>query len=325
MMKITNRIIRKIRHLKYQLYLAKNRPLLDEKLMNLKIESGNIVDGKTDVEWIVFSKDRAMQLHAFILSYFDLVVNPAPITILYTTSNKEHEHSYSELKNLSKNYPVTFIRETNFKPQLITILKKIIASKIIFFCDDGVVTESFDMNDFSKFNPYISVPSLLRGLDFTYCFAFQKSQDLPVFLDGIIPDPDKKVWIWKDCPGSPDWSYPLSVGGHLFSRKEMLLLLEFIDFKGPNSLEGNLQYFINIFNQRYGICYTKTQLGSTPANIVNSEVITNATSKDLSVDELLKKWNQGQRIQYENFKGKTANEIYKMKFEFTARNSVEKS
>jgi hypothetical protein len=38
---------------------------------------------------------------------------------------------------------------------------------------------------------------------------------------------------------SPDWEYPLTVAGHLFSIKEMQIILNFIDFKAPNSLESN--------------------------------------------------------------------------------------
>ncbi|MCK4358857.1 MAG: hypothetical protein KAW92_08965 [Candidatus Cloacimonetes bacterium] len=315
-MKLYKKIKNKIKKNIYQKYLKNNTLAIYEDLLNLRISSNNIIDNKTDCEWIVFSKDRAIQLHALISSYYEKVINPAPLNILYTTSNSEHQKSYNELIEIFYEHQVSFISETNFRKQLIDLIEKMEVSKIVFFCDDGVVTETFDMNDFTKFNPLVSVPSLLRGLDLTYCFAHQREQELPEFINDIIPDNDKKVWIWKNCPNSPDWAYPLAVGGHLFSRVEMLLLLKLIDFEGPNTLEGRLQYFINIFNIRYGICYNKTQLGSIPANIVNTEVTTNATLEDLSTDELLEKWKQGYRIKYENYYGKTEKEIYNSKFEF---------
>jgi hypothetical protein len=49
---------------------------------------------------IVFSKDRAMQLHALLSSDFSYVKNPLPLYILYTFSNERHARSYEELKSI---------------------------------------------------------------------------------------------------------------------------------------------------------------------------------------------------------------------------------
>lgn len=320
---IKNKIYRytknKIKNILFNNKINERKSSVYKELLSLRINHVNIIDNDINVEWIIFSKNRAIQLHAFISSYFKKVINPCTLNIIYTASNQSHKESYDELIEIFRNKNVNFIWETNFRSQLIKLLENISSSKIIFFCDDGLVTESFDMNDISKFNPLACVPSLYRGMDLTYCFAKQRKQDLPKFMDNIIPDQDKKVWIWKDIPNSPDWAYPLSVGGNLFSRHELLLMLNYIDFKGPNSLEAGLQCFLDIFNIRYGICYNKTPLGSIPANIVNSEILTNKTTNDLSADDLLYKWNQGYRIKYENYYGKNVEIIYQSKLEFVER------
>src|SRR5258705_11456418 len=49
-------------------------------------------------EGIVFSKDRALQLHALLSSYFLYVKNPVRLYVLYKTSNERHDRSYEELK-----------------------------------------------------------------------------------------------------------------------------------------------------------------------------------------------------------------------------------
>ena len=132
-MKIIKKIKNRIRKIKYKKHLRKNSLAVYENLLNMRINSKTIIDGKTDCEWIVFSKDRAIQLHAFISSYFEKVINPAPINILYTTSNKAHEKSYYDLIDIFNEHQVSFIKETDFKKQLISIIDKIKATKIVFF------------------------------------------------------------------------------------------------------------------------------------------------------------------------------------------------
>jgi hypothetical protein len=135
----------------------------------------------------------------------------------------------------------------------------------------------------------------------------------------VVQDKDKLVWVWDKAVKSPDWSYPLAVGGHFFLKKELLVMLKYIRFKAPNSLEGNLQIFKKYFFKRYGVSYTKSHLASIPINIVNSEVLTNPVMGDFSVDELLEKWEQGYRLSYEDYYHKTANEILKIDLCFVKR------
>lgn len=318
-MNLYRKVKRKINKLRYEKHLKNNSKEIYKSLLDLREASVEIIDNKIDSELIGFSKDRAIQLHAFISSYLEKVKNSSPLNILYTASTKEHEESYNQLISIFSNKAINFIKEVNFREQILFLIQNLKVNKVIFFCDDYVVTKNIDLHDITKFNPLLCVPSLMRGLDWTYCFAFQKDQELPQFIDGIIPDSDKSVWIWKEATNSPDWEYPLTVAGHLFSIKEMQIILNFIDFKAPNSLESNLQYFIDFFNTRYGICYNKTVFGSTPANLVNTEVLTNETSNDLSSSELLQKWNQGFRIKYENYYGENAVDIQNSKFDFVKR------
>lgn len=316
MLKYFYKIKRRIRKISFQHSVKKIERSRFEALIQMRTKSIIIEDNDLTCEAIVFSKDRAMQLHALLETYKEKAKHPFKLNILYTFSNKEHKKSYETLIENYSSENIKFIVENNFRLQLLELVDTIEASKIFFLCDDQFFKEDFDVRDIAKFNSFAALPSLNRGLDTTRNIG--RINDLPLFRQNIIADKEKKCWIWKENPLSPDWAYPLSVGGVIFSTKEMHLLLEMTDFKGPNSLEGNLQKYLNIFNNRYGVCYNKAVLGSIPCNLVNTEV-KNKISEMYTADELLLKWNKGYRIKHEDFYGKSWDDLLTAKFEFVKR------
>ena len=148
---------------------------------------------------IVFSKDRAMQLHALLASYFSYVKNPSPLYILYTFSNERHARSYDELKSIFGSKEVVFIKESAFKPDLEKLLESIDSDNLFFMTDDGLFIDSFDMKEVIVFNPVRIIPSLIKGLDLTYCYIQDRKQHLPPFIP--IPECDMpvymKCWEWN--------------------------------------------------------------------------------------------------------------------------------
>lgn len=280
-----------------------------------------LYDNDNNAFLVIFSKDRAIQVHALIESYLRKVENPKEMFILYTCSNIEHEESYEELNLLyANNSLIYFIREKNFRKDLIKLIKQRNSNKVLFGCDDTLFSKYLDMNDFCKINPKYAIGSLLRGLDLSFCYALNKEQPMPKFYS-LIKDKfldDKLVWKWNEANESPDWVYPIAVGFHLFDKKEVLFMLKNTYFKAPNSLEGNLQLWLPYFCNRFGISYKKTIISSTPINLVNNEVKNNIIN-DQSVDELLQLWNKGYRILYEEFDNLDANEAPFHKISFVIR------
>ena len=207
-------------------------------------------------EGIVFSKDRALQLHALLSSYFAYVKNSVKLYVIYTTSNSRNLESYEELKQIFSNKDVVFINEKAFKSDLENLLDKINAAKLFFMTDDGLFIDSFDMREIASFNPIEVIPSLIKGLDLTYCYIQNKNQSLPEFInpeDPTLPS-FMKYWEWKNAEIFSDWAYPLSLDMTFYNKKEIQLLLKEISYKGPNSLETALhQNYAPIFLQRKGV------------------------------------------------------------------------
>jgi len=246
---------------------------------------------------IVFSKNRAMQLHALLSSYFYYTKSFVPLNVIYTYSNEKYRQGYLILKNELKQFPVTFIEESDFAGQLKDLIKENEHSRLFFMTDDGVFLDHYDLLDCLQFNPFKNIFSLRLGADFDFCYSHNRSQTIPSFSCLEVDEKRFNTWKWSDMRESPDWSYPLSVDATVFLKREIEILLEHISFKSPNSLESQMQLYRQLFMNRTGICYSKTKYVNVPCNLVQSEYANNSTGT-FSADELLDRFMKGQRIDW---------------------------
>ena len=265
---------------------------------------------------LAFSKDRPLQLHALLNSYFKLVSNAVPIDVIYKASTEKIDQYYNELAGELDNYPVRFIKEIDFYSQVITWLKKEDADRVFFLTDDAVFLEEMDLNDCLNFNPYFEIFTVTHGKDLDYSFAFDRKQELPEF-ETIVSNNGTEFlkWSWNAKLQSPEWSYPLSVDSNIFSRKEMFEMCNNIQFRNPNSLEGGLQVFKDFFISRKGICYTKVKMINVPCNVVQTEYANRHTGL-FTAEELLDIWNQNKRIVTNDFYQQNARDAMNSKYSF---------
>ncbi|MFC1488229.1 hypothetical protein ACFL6B_00110 [Thermodesulfobacteriota bacterium] len=258
--------------------------------------------GEYPAEGIVFSKDRTLQLHVLLSSYFEKVTPAVPVHVLYQTSNVSHANAYRELAEIFSGQNLSFTKQnsnSSFQDDLIKLLESIQSEKVFFLVDDIIFVEDLDLNDFTKFNTDKFVPSLRMGLNLNRCFTIQQEQPLPEWVPGVIKDEDKLCWEWKS--GIHDWGYPLSVDGHLFSTFEMATISQLISFNAPNTLEDGLQKFSRLFLPRFGVCYKKTKVVNIPCNKVQSEHANIHGSIDQ--DFLLEQWQKGLQMNYKKLYG----------------------
>lgn len=252
-------------------------------------------------EGVVFSKDRALQLHALLCSYSEKVVSPVPLHVLYHTSTPSHQGAYEEVMEIFSG-KFSFIKQSSnnsFRDNLITLLDSLLAQKVFFLVDDVLIVDKFDMQDFTKFDTDKIVPSLRMGLNLNKCYTIQKEQPLPELLPYAEIDEDKIFWKWNQ--GVYDWSYPLSVDGHFFPTQEIAAMTKLIDFSAPNSYEDQLQKFYRFFLIRMGVGYKKSKIVNIPCNKVQKENknICGNTHQDF----LLEKWLNGYRMDYRSLYG----------------------
>jgi hypothetical protein len=267
----------------------------------------------------VFSKDRAMQLHAFLSSYFENVINYSKIIVFYKVSDENHNKSYNDLKQIFINKPVVFIEETKFREQLILEVSGISSDKIILYVDDMIFIHKIDYAKLNNIDPYRNILSLSRGKDLNYSSVLLRDLDLPSFKEienGLFE------FSWEEIKYFSDWTYPIGVAGYLYATKEFLAMIKSTEFKAPNSLENALQGFVSIFQTRKGLCPKNVVSVCVHANLVQDEV-DNPTIGTFSTTELLEKWKLGERIDYAKFYDKPLVLSQMQEYQFKPRLNVE--
>jgi hypothetical protein len=164
-------------------YTLKNSKSID-RIINYYdrvLEKNRSLKLNNSVSTLVFSKDRAMQLYAFIESFQEMVDNNFDeLYVFYKCSNDTHKRSYLELIELFKD-KVIFVEESNFRTDLINLIN-IIHSKVIgVFVDDMVFIDRVDYNQISKIDTSKYTLSLSRGKDLLYSVPLSREITLPVF------------------------------------------------------------------------------------------------------------------------------------------------
>ena len=252
-----------------------------------------------EVQVIIFSKNRSLQLEACLHSFYDNCVEKVDINVLYTTTNDDHENSYKKLQKTYKN--VVFLQEKSFKSDLLGILTD--KTYVLFVCDDAIFTDSFSLQktiDFLKRHSKTIGFSFRLGTNTQYCYSHNMPQDLPEYTlyDNIM------LFDWTTA--QLDFQYPVELSSSIYKIDDILPILDQCEYKNPNDLEWvfyiNLNYFANL-KQLLG-CFEISVAFCNPINKVQN-VNNNRSGEnyEFNSENLLKIFNKGYRIDLSNFKG----------------------
>lgn len=251
---------------------------------------------------IIFSMDRALQLHALLGSYKDLVTPGVKLTIIYRASSVAHDAAYRQVFQEYADLVVVERQESreDFKPLLLDALSETAAEHVFFLVDDNLFVEAVDLTSFSGRASMYCVPSLRMGGNLSRSYTLQRQQAVPYFylLESSAQE-SLQAWLWKY--GELDWNYPLSVDGHIFQRNEILALAKTLNFDSPNRFEEQLQKFHIAFSWRLGVCYQKSRLINIPYNKVQTDIANIHGS--IHQEDMLKMWSEGYRIDRKSYYG----------------------
>jgi hypothetical protein len=265
------------------------------------------------IDSIVFSKNRALQLNAFIESYGYMVKNRGTLYILYKASDERHKKSYLELQNILPKEEYIFIEEIDFRNQFIEICEKSNAKILGLYVDDMIFLIKVDYKAIINIDMEECNVTLSRGRDLDDHPG--RKLVLPEFKkrsDGF------ESFRWDYSDSYSHWTYPIGVSGYFYLRDEFLEMLKITPFKAPNSLESNLQKFVPLFQQRTGLCMHQISCVCVHANLVQTEV-ENTTIGTHTVEELLLKWEEGYKINLNLFYGITGKIAQDQTYSFIRR------
>ena len=263
-------------------------PLLISRLLMRRIVYSGTVPSNNRLWFIVFSKDRPLQLDALLRSVQQFVSGRFRLSILWQASDDEMAKAYQEVLHRSISIIDESRRETHFRSDLNSLLASKTESSVSFLVDDLLFIQPFDCNSLANINLWKCIPSLRLGRGITYCQPTQLASPPPV-LNAKALSP----WLsfrWTDSVG--DWSMPTSLDGHVFLTAEMRLLSRALQYKAPNSLEKVIGGYRFWFKFRSGLCFERPVIRNFAFNRVQTE------NEDFPCGEtdsqmLLSKWNDG--------------------------------
>jgi hypothetical protein len=231
---------------------------------------------------LVFSKDRALQLDAFLRSVARFVTPRPRVDVIWLATSIRHRQAYDEV---FLRHPWAVAHEEmggSFKAAVLACLPS--DGSVVFFVDDLVFIRPWAVTEMPGL-------SLRLGLHLTDCYPTARRQGMPrVTIDaGLV------TWRWAD--GEGDWGYPLSLDGHVFDLAELRPLIAAIPFTSPNTLEAALQRFAPAFLTRMGTCYYEARIVNVPWNRVQQDWANRCAGDPAATPEqLLTVWEQGQQI-----------------------------
>ena len=177
------------------------------------------------VSVIVFTKDRPMQLHAYLESLFYFSdLKESQVFIIYKQNEKI---SY---KNVKKEYPkCSWILESNFYDDLLTVINKS-SEYILFGCDDVVYKNKILIN---------YAENLLLKNEGIFGYSFRLGTNIKPVPKTIMVVDEHIEWNWNDV-SEGYYNYPWELVGTLYRKVDVLSLLNNADEKitNPNYLEG---------------------------------------------------------------------------------------
>jgi hypothetical protein len=253
------------------------------------------------VEGMVFSRDRACQLHALLTSFFDQTRGEVPLRILFSASNQRHAQAYDSVQACFRRPNLAWIHERDFKADLLSALRQVSCRWIFFLVDDLVFVRPVDFAFLQDLSPGVVVPSLRLGAHLNHCYTKKKSMDPPPFHSQSLSTATDGMLAWSWEQGRLDWGYPLSLDGHLFDPEEIRRIAELSTFSRPNSFERALQLANPLFRSRQGLCFRESRVVNLPINRVQTEQ--ENIHGEVHQTILLEKWEQGLQIDFQKFYG----------------------
>jgi hypothetical protein len=236
------------------------------------------------VNTIVFSKDRAMQLDAFIRSVRRFAPRLLPnLSIVYSSTAAHFRKGYDVLRRETRD--VRWRPERDFRSDVLALVGT--HDYVVFNTDDDLYYRRIDR---FYLDEETACFSFRLGLNTVYCYPLDREER--------ITEPElHRTWIaWRWVDQSVGTlGYPLALNGHVFRASELKRWLYDIEFSNPNELESALQRFLNETRPKIA-AFRRSHLVNVPANLVN-ETHPNRNWGVYPLDELNERFLSGERIE----------------------------
>lgn len=217
------------------------------------------------VQTIIFSLDRAIQLELLLKSIVDHDREQfLDVAILFSYTSASHEESYQVLMDrypqfqwvaeerfhrkkigpLANTYWHNYywwLRykysrnvSSNFRKQLIGTMRSNKKDMVMFLTDDSMFYRDIKV-------PFYPIEQI-RKKPKNCSFSLRHGTNIAGGNFGTAGE--LLYWSRFDEHEHPEWSFPFSVDGHIYSKKFLLEVFSKVWFKNPNTLEGNIACYV---------------------------------------------------------------------------------
>ena len=206
------------------------------------LEYTDILKKMEGISVLVFSKDRAMQLHALLQSIETWGNIYDNITILYTYTNDKFKQGYELLQSRFNKY--TFIKETDFEKNVREFITTNSTKFLSFLVDDVLFFKPLDKEKIIKFLNRHDTIAFIPGVGTNT--KFSNTASIEFSLPDFTIDDDLYIWNWKTIENNSEFACPLMVMGNIFNTNlfNKLFAKIKIRFSNPNFFEEMLQFIL---------------------------------------------------------------------------------
>lgn len=195
------------------------------------------------IDLIIWSKDRAAQLHLLLDSIQQNMTGIFNPYIIYNYSNDEYMKGYDLLFD-GRHCPsyifdgLTIIKEENFRKDTMLIVGNKTSDNdfIAFSTDDTVLTRPAEFR--RGYMDNVSVFSLRLGFNTTEQDIHAGTTQPPL---NVYKDEGTTIsWNFGDYHPHNNYGYPFGLDMHVYHREELYNLMKYMNFKNTNELETGL-------------------------------------------------------------------------------------
>lgn len=249
---------------------------------------------RSNVNLIVFSFDRPLQLYAFLESAQRYLLNLDKLTVIYRTSNAYYSNAYEQVKNrfhIYKFFKQEIVPYNNFKDLTIQAINES-CDYLIFAVDDIIITDFVNVKQCEELLKQTKSYGFYLRLGHNIRECYMQNIKTPVPINELVQD---DIYIYKFNNGKGDWFYPNSLDMVIYNKKEIINQIKNLHFSSPNKLEGEWSLKANL--NKYGLFFKESKIVNIPLNLVNENFRKNKNSRLFSANDLLKKFQDGLKIE----------------------------
>lgn len=246
---------------------------------------------------VVFSKDRPMQLYAFLESIYKHVKGDYGVHIIYFSSSAQFEKAYRQVQtSFGKAQYIKQKKRSDFKNLVLSAIFGTPGSYVLFAVDDMIITDNFSVSECVRMIEKTKTSSfhLRLGRNISYNYMQNKHINLPSDMRKITSD----VFAWKFSKKEGGFYYPYSLDMTLYRKSDIRKHFEELSYDSPNTLESAWHKHGAVGG--VGLCFAHSKAVNVPLNLVQNDFQYNRNMRAFSPAQLLKKFNQGFKIDIMN-------------------------